>query len=107
MANAAQWRMYDDAMKRVQSCLVNYQYKLSLSSHWGDGTTSSCDGMRVQVGVFSLTSDHNPHYGLKKGTTMYRFVSDQFPSFYTQIININAWDAVYMMACFIMKQIYA
>jgi TnpA family transposase len=97
MANAAQWRMYDDAMKRVQSCLVNYQHKLSLSSHWGDGTTSSSDGMRVQVGVSSLTSDHNPHYGSNKGATMYRFVSDQFSSFYTQIINTNARDAVHVI----------
>ena len=97
MANVAQWRMYDDAMKRAQACLVNYQYRLPLSAYWGDGTTSSSDGMRVQVGVSSLTAEHNPHYGSKKGTTMYRFVSDQFSSFYTQIINTNARDAVHVI----------
>ncbi len=41
MANAAGWRMYDDAMKRAQACLVNYQHKLQLPLFWGDGTTSS------------------------------------------------------------------
>ena len=97
MANAAQWRMYDDAMKRAQACLVNYQHKQSLPSWWGDGTTSSSDGMRIQVGVSSLEAEHNPHYGLKKGTTMYRFVNDQFSAFYTKVINTNARDAVHVI----------
>jgi TnpA family transposase len=53
--------------------------------------------MRVQVGVSSLHAEHNPHYGSEKGTTMYRFVSDQFSSFYTKVINTNARDAVHVI----------
>ncbi len=97
LANTVQWRMYDDAMKHAQATLVNYQHKQFLSSYWGDGSTSSSDGMRVQVGVSSLHAEHNPHYGSEKGTTMYRFVSDQFSSFYTKIINTNARDAVHVI----------
>lgn len=97
MANAAQWRLYDDAMKKAQSTLVNYHHKLFLASFWGDGSTSSSDGMRVQVGVSSLHADANPHYGTGKGATMYRFVSDQFSTFYTKVINTNARDAVHVI----------
>lgn len=97
MANSAQWRLYDDAMKRAQATLVNYHNKLLLSAFWGDGSTSSSDGMRVQVGVSSLHADANPHYGNGKGTTMYRFVSDKFSTFYTKIINTNARDAVHVI----------
>ena len=97
MANVVQWRMYDDAMKRAQACLVNYQHRQSLPARWGDGTTSSSDGMRIQVGVSSLEAEHNPHYGLNKGTTIYRFVSDQFSTFYTKVINTNARDAVHVI----------
>ena len=97
MANAVQWRMYDEAMKRAQSCLVNYQHRLSLPARWGDGTTSSSDGMRIQVSVSSLEAERNPHYGLNKGTTIYRFVSDQFSTFYTKVINTNARDAVHVI----------
>src|SRR5699024_7823646 len=61
MANAAQWRLYDDAITRAQATLVNFQQKLTLASYWGDGTTSSSDGMRVQVGVSSLHAEANPH----------------------------------------------
>ena len=97
MANAAQWRLYDDAMKKAQSTLVNYHHKLFLSAFWGDGSTSSSDGMRVQIGVSSLHADTNPHYGTGKGATMYRFVSDQFSTFYTKVINTNARDAVHVI----------
>lgn len=97
MANVAQWRMYEDAMNREQATLVNFHHKLTLASYWGDGSTSSSDGMRVQVGVSALHADANPHYGSGKGTTIYRFVSDQFSSFYTKIINTNARDAVHVI----------
>jgi len=97
IANTAQWRMYDNAMKRAQATLVNFQRKQILSSYWGDGSTSSSDGMRVQVGVSSLHAEHNPHYGSEKGATMYRFVSDQFSSFYTKVINTNVRDAVHVI----------
>lgn len=97
MANAAQWRLYDDAISRAQATLVNFQQKLTLASYWGDGTTSSSDGMRVQVGVSSLHAEANPHYGTGKGATIYRFTSDQFSSFYTKVINTNARDAVHVI----------
>lgn len=97
MANTSQWRLYDDAMKKAQATLVNYHHKLFLSSYWGDGSTSSSDGMRIQVGVSSLHADSNPHYGTGKGATMYRFVSDQFSTFYTKVINTNARDAVHVI----------
>jgi len=89
--------MYDDAMKRAQACLVNYQHRQSLPARWGDGTTSSSDGMCIQVGVSSLEAERNPHYGLNKGTTVYCFVSDQFSTFHTKVINTNARDAVHVI----------
>lgn len=97
MANVAQWRLYEDAMNKAQAVLVNFHHRLSLPSYWGDGTTSSSDGMRVQIGVTALHADANPHYGTGKGATIYRFVSDQFSSFYTKVINTNSRDAVHVI----------
>ena len=97
LANASQWRLHDDALSKSQATLVNFQHNLALSQYWGDGSTSSSDGMRVQVGVSSLHADANPHYGTGKGATIYRFTSDQFSSFYTKIINTNARDAVHVI----------
>jgi len=79
MANAAQWRLHEDAMNKAQSTLVNFHHRLQMPLHWGDGTTSSSDRMRVQLGVSAIHADANPHYGMGKGATVYHFVSDQFP----------------------------
>jgi hypothetical protein len=54
MPNAAQWRLYEDAMNKAQAVLVNFHHRLSLPAYWGDGTTSSSDGMRMQIGVSAL-----------------------------------------------------
>lgn len=97
LANVSQWRMHEDAMNKAQSVLVNFHHKLDLSSYWGDGTTSSSDGMRMQLGVSSLHADANPHYGTGKGTTIYRFTSDQFSSYYTKIIHTNSRDAIHVL----------
>lgn len=97
MANTAQWRLYEDAMNKAQAVLVNFHHKLALPSYWGNGTTSSSDGMRVQIGVSALHADANPHYGTGKGATIYRFVSDQFSTFYAKVINTNARDAVHVI----------
>ncbi len=97
LANVSQWRMHEDAMNKAQAVLVNFHHKLNLSSYWGDGTTSSSDGMRMQVGVSSLHADANPHYGTGKGTTIYRFTSDQFSSYYTKIIHTNSRDAIHVL----------
>lgn len=35
MANAAQWRLHDDAMIRAQATLVNFQHRLPLTAYWG------------------------------------------------------------------------
>ncbi|GMQ61389.1 Tn3 family transposase [Vallitalea sp. AN17-2] len=97
LANISQWRMHDDAMIRAQATLVNFHNKLHLPCNWGDGTTSSSDGMRMQLGVSSLHADSNPHYGTGKGATIYRFTSDQFSSYYTKIINTNSRDATHVL----------
>lgn len=97
LANVAHWRMHEDAMNRAQATLVNYQHRLKMSSYWGDGTTSSSDGMRMQVSVSSLHAEANPHYGTGKGTTIYRFTSDQFSSYYTKIIHTNSRDAIHVL----------
>jgi len=92
MANVAQWRMYEDAMNRAQATMVNFHHRLSLPSFWGDGSTSSSDGMRMQIAVSALNAEANPHYGSGKGATIYRFTSDQFSAFYTKIINTGRKD---------------
>lgn len=91
------WRLYDDSLKRALATLVNYQHHLPLARIWGDGSTSSSDGMRVVCGVRSLLASHNPHYGSAQGVTMYRHTSDEYSAFYVNVINTNVRDAVHVI----------
>ena len=97
LSTMANWRLYDDTLKRAQATLVNYQHHLPLAKNWGDGTTSSSDGMRVICGVRSLLASHNPHYGSAKGVTLYRHTSDEYSTFYINVINTNIRDAVHVI----------
>jgi hypothetical protein len=97
LANVSQWRMYEEALNKAQSVLVNFQNKLKLSENWVDGTTSSSDGMRVKLRLSSLNAASNPHYGTGKGTTIYRFTSDKFSSYYSKIIHTNSRDATHIL----------
>ncbi|CAM4241826.1 Tn3 family transposase [Listeria booriae] len=97
MANVRQWRMHEDAMLKAQATLVNFVSQQKLATCWGDGSTSSSDGMRVPISVPALNAEHNPHYGSKKGATIYRFVSDQYSSFYSKVIHTNTRDAVHVL----------
>ena len=97
LSTMANWRLYEDTLKRAQATLVNYQHHLPLARNWGDGTTSSSDGMRVICGVRSLLASHNPHYGSAQGVTMYRHTSDEYSAFYVNVINTNIRDAVHVI----------
>lgn len=97
IAHAAQWRMDDDTLRRAQATLVNFHHRLPLASTWGEGTTSSSDGMRMSLGVSSLYADANPHYGFGKGATIYRFTSDQGTAFAVQVVTTNSRDALHVI----------
>jgi len=96
MANAAGWRMYDDAINNAQASLVNFHHSQNLPYKWGNGNTSSSDGMYIQVGASSLYSGSNAHYP-GKGVSIYRFVSDQFSSFYVKVVNTNTHDSIHIV----------
>ncbi|WP_420708910.1 Tn3 family transposase [Bacillus sp. REN16] len=47
--------------------MVDFITNYNCLPNLGDGTTSSSDGMRMQLGASSLHADANPHYGTGKG----------------------------------------
>ena len=42
-------------------------------------------------------ASHNPHYGSAKGVTLYRHTSDEYSTFYINVINTNIRDAVHVI----------
>jgi TnpA family transposase len=97
ISNAANWRMSDDNMEKAMTDIINCQHKQPYAKYWGDGSTSSSDGVRVKSAIEALNASYNPHYGLEKGVTMYSAVSDQYSRFGIGIINTNSRDAIHIV----------
>lgn len=96
MANAKHWRFYKESLQRVQATLVNHHMNLEIVTFWGEGHTSSSDGMRVPIGVAAFESDVNPHYkSLEKGATMIPSVNDMNTTHHVTVVSINTRDATH------------
>ncbi|WP_304518723.1 Tn3 family transposase [Clostridium sp. CM028] len=85
--------MYEKAMTDI----INCQHKQPYAKYWGNGSTSSSDGVRVKSAIEALNECYNPHYDLEKGVTMYSAVSDQYLRFGIGIINTNSRDAIHIV----------
>ena len=97
LSDASEWRLLEENLYGALCSMVDFQMKEPISKWWGDGTTSSSDGMRVVTVVDSLNSSYNPHFGFEKGLTIYRFVNDKYAAFYSIITNTNIRDAVHII----------
>lgn len=69
------WHIRDETYSQGLADLVNAQSSHSFASHWGDGSTSSSDGQRFEVGGQAESTGHvNPKYGSEPGRMIYRSV---------------------------------
>lgn len=97
IATAIATYLSEDDLKKIQAILVNYQKTRGIAQYWGNGKSSSSDGMRVEYGGNSRIAVYNPHFGNKKGVTFYRFTSDQYSSYSVNVICTNEREAKYII----------
>lgn len=97
VAYEADWRLFEENLQKVQTLLTNYQLKEPFADFWGDGTTSSSDGMRVKTRVNALNAGYNPKLGFEKGITIHRFVNDKYSAFYTTVSSPSNRDAIHVI----------
>jgi len=71
------WHIREETLLAALASLDNFVLSAPLSSAWGDGTTSSSDGMRMRVGVNAANAEYNAKYfGVGRGTNMYIHAAD-------------------------------
>lgn len=56
------WHLREETLLAALASLDNFVLAAPLSSAWGDGTTSSSDGMRFSVGVQATHAEYNAKY---------------------------------------------
>jgi len=92
------WHIREETLLASLACLDNFVLSAPLSRAWGDGTTSSSDGMRMSVGVKAANAEHNAKYfGVGRGTNIYVHAADIWMPFgKPQVIGTNE-EALYVI----------
>jgi len=93
------WHVREETLLTALATLDNFVLSAPLSRAWGDGTTSSSDGMRVVVGVQAANADYNARYfGAGRGVTLYTHAADIWVPFgKQQVISTNDREALYVI----------
>jgi TnpA family transposase len=93
------WHIREETLLAALANLDNFVLSAPLSRAWGDGTTSSSDGMRVIVGVKAAGAEYNAKYfGARRGVTIYSHAADIWMPFgKQQVISTNDSEALYVV----------
>jgi TnpA family transposase len=99
LQNVSRHYLTEITLKEANNRLVNYHHSLSMSSIWGDGTTSSSDGQRFGVQASSLIASYYPRYFgyYDKALTVYTHTSNQYSVFSSQVISCGPREALYVL----------
>jgi len=92
------WHIREEALLASLALLDNFVLSAPLSRHWGNGTTSSSDGMRMTVGVKAANAEyHAKHFGVSRGTNISAHAADIWMPFgKPQVIGTNE-DTLYVI----------
>jgi Tn3 transposase DDE domain len=92
------WHIRDETYSKALAEIVNFQHRLPLAEHWGEGTTSSSDGQRFRAGGRAeATGQVNLRYSNEPGALFYTHISDQYAPFHTKVINATVRDATHVL----------
>ncbi|MDQ6784547.1 MAG: Tn3 family transposase [Actinomycetota bacterium] len=92
------WYLRDEPrLEAANAAVVNEHHRQPFSGHWGGGTLSSSDGLRLPMRGKSLTARALSRYFLDQGVTTYWHVSDQHSTYGTQIIVSTDRDGLYVL----------
>ena len=94
----AAWHIRDETYAEALAEIVNAIHRHPLATAWGEGTTSSSDGQRFQVGGRGEpVGAVNLKYGTNPSSLIYTFISDRYAPFHSRVINATARDATYVL----------
>jgi len=92
------WYLREETIREAITRLIQYQRSLPLADKFGDGTTSSSDGIRFGVAPSALQGRHHPRYfGMRRGVTLISHVSDQGSQFWVDVINCQVRESTYVL----------
>jgi TnpA family transposase len=92
------WYMREETLRAAISKLISYHRALPLTMKFGDGTTSSSDGIRFGMAASSLHARHLPRYfGVRRGVTLYNHTTNQGSQPWIDVVNCLVRESTYVL----------
>jgi TnpA family transposase len=92
------WYFREETLRTAISRLITYHGTLPLTARFGDGTTSSSDGIRFGMAASTLNARHNPRYfGMRQGLTLYNHTNNRGEQYYIDVINCLVRESTYVL----------
>jgi TnpA family transposase len=92
------WYFREETLRAAIHHLITYHRTLPLTSSFGDGTTSSSDGIRFGMAASDLKARHNPRYfGMRRGVTLYNHVNNRGEQYWIDVVNCLMREATYVL----------
>ncbi len=98
LTRVADWYLREETLREAITNLIQYHYQQPLALQFGDGTTSSSDGIRFGVAASALHARHQPRYfGRRRGVTLIGHVSDQGSQYWVDVVNCLVRESTYTL----------
>jgi TnpA family transposase len=92
------WYLREETLRAAISRLITYHRSLPLTAKFGDGTTSSSDGIRFGMAASSLNARHLPRYfGVRRGVTLYNMTTNQGNQPWIDVVNCLVHESTYVL----------
>lgn len=92
-----QWCLPEETLRAGNAAIVSAHHRHPLAAAVGGGTLSSSDGLRMPMRGRSLTGRALSRYFVHEGLTSYPHISEQHPTYGTQIIVSTERDATFTL----------
>ncbi len=95
---AYDWYFREETLRAAIHHLITYHGTLPLTPLFGDGKTSSSDGIRFGMAASDLNARHNPRYfGRRRGLTLYNHVNNRGEQYWIDVVNCTMREATYVL----------
>jgi TnpA family transposase len=92
------WYFREETLRTAIHHLITYHGTLPLTSRFGDGKTSSSDGIRFGMATSNLNARNNRRFfGMRRGVTLYNHVNNRGEQYWIDVVNCTMREATYVL----------
>jgi len=92
------WYFREETLRAAIQHVITYHGTLALTPRFGDGKTSSSDGIRFGMAASNLNARHNQRFFVRRrGITLYNHVNNRGEQYWIDVVNCTMREATYVL----------